>query len=66
MENSGVVIQGLTVMIKWNGKISEEILVFKGKHQGGLSSPFLFNAFYQDMIESLHDTQRGIRKGRQL
>ncbi len=53
-------------MIKWNGKISEEILVFKGKHQGGLSSPFLFNAFYQDMIESLHDTQRGIRKGRQL
>ncbi len=56
--------KGLTVMIKWNGKISEEISVFKGTRQGGLSSPFLFNAFYQDMIKSLDDTQRGIRIGR--
>ncbi len=34
--------KGLTVRIKWNGKIGEEISVFKGTRQGGLSSPFLF------------------------
>ncbi len=55
--------KGLTVMIKRNEKISEEISVFKGTRQGDLSSPFLFNALYQDMIESLDDTQRGIRIG---
>ncbi len=33
--------KGLTVMIKWNGKISEEISVFKGTCRGGLSSRIL-------------------------
>ncbi len=53
-------------MIKWNDRISEDIpVLIKSMRQGGISSLFLSNAFYQDKIESLDDTARGIRIGRQ-
>ena len=43
----------LTVKIKWGDTLSESIKIEKGTRQGGLSSPFLFNIFYQEMIEEL-------------
>ena len=50
----------LTVQIKWGDALSNSIQISKGTRQGGLSSPFLFNIFYQEMIEELSNTQVGI------
>ena len=41
----------ITVRIKWDGKLSDSIKVCKGTRQGGSSSPFLFNLFYQNFIK---------------
>lgn len=49
----------LTVLVKWENKISNHVRVLKGTRQGGLSSPFLFNLFYKDMIELLNNTHVG-------
>ena len=43
------------MQIKWGSALSEPISVHKGTRQGGLSSPFLFNLFYQDMINELSE-----------
>ena len=48
------------VQIKWGSEMSELIQVCKGTRQGGLSSPFLFNLFYQDLINELSDCVGGI------
>ena len=50
----------LTVQIKWGGQLSDEIMVLQGTRQGGLSSPFLFNIFYQDMIQDLNRMPSGL------
>ena len=50
----------LTVQIKWGDGLSHSIKVLKGTRQGGLSSPFLFNLFYQDMIQDLSNMKVGI------
>ena len=50
----------LTVQVRWNGKLSDSIRVLRGTRQGGLSSPFLFNIFYQDMITELSESIGGI------
>ncbi len=50
----------LTVQLRWNGSLSKPIRVMKGTRQGGLSSPFIFNAFYQDMICELNKTIGGV------
>ena len=50
----------LTVKIKWGNTMSESIKIDKGTRQGGLSSPFLFNIFYQEMIEELTNEKAGI------
>ena len=50
----------LTVQIKWDNILSEDIPIKKGTRQGGLSSPFLFNLFYQDMIDNLSNMQVGV------
>jgi len=55
----------LHVQIKWQGALSSPIPVLKGTRQGGLSSPMLFNLFYQDLIETLNSEECGIAiKGR--
>jgi exonuclease III len=51
----------LSVCIKWHGKLSTAVMVKQGTRQGGLSSPFLFNCFYYDLITELDSAQTGIR-----
>ena len=50
----------LTVQVKWCGTLSSAIKVSVGTRQGGLSSPFLFNLFYQDFISLLSNYSGGI------
>ena len=50
----------LTVQVKWCGTLSSAIKVSVGPRQGGLSSPFLFNLFYQDLISLLSNYSGGI------
>ena len=50
----------IVVHIKWGGHLSGPINVCKGTRQGGLSSPFLFNLFYQGMIDTLSQRNDGI------
>ena len=52
---------GLYVQVKWNHKLSESIKIEKGTRQGGLTSPFLFNLFYQDLAEGLSNETGGLR-----
>jgi hypothetical protein len=50
----------LSVCIRWNAEKSSPIRVLQGTRQGGLTSPFLFNAFYQDIIDKLNSMEGGI------
>ena len=50
----------LTVQVKWCGTLSSIINVSVGTRQGGLSSPFLFNLFYQYFISFLSNCSGGI------
>ncbi len=49
------------VQVKWNGKLSEVLNIEKGTRQGGLTSPFLFNLFYQDLVHDLTNIPGGLR-----
>ena len=51
--------QNLTVC--WGNYISEDIRVRMGTRQGGLSSPFLFNLFYEGMIHGISNMTCGMR-----
>ena len=52
----------LQVRIRWNGALSiDPVYIFRGTRQGGLSSPFLFNLFYQDMLNLLDYMPCGIQ-----
>ena len=53
----------LNVQIKWCGKYSTKINMHVGTQQGGLSSPYLFNLFYQEVIDSLSKWTGGIQIG---
>ena len=50
----------LTINIKWRGCYSKDVAVNIGTRQGGLSSPLLFNIFYQDLIDRLSTQHCGI------
>ena len=53
----------LVVYIKWCNKISQPINIKKGTRQGGLSSPFIFNLLYQDLVHELSAMPCGILLG---
>ena len=48
------------INIKWRGCYSKDVDVNIGTRQGGLSSPLLFNIFYQDLIDKLSSQHCGI------
>ena len=50
----------MNVRIKWYG-LSRPIVVSKGTTQGGLTSPYLFNIFYRELIEVLSKNNTGIK-----
>ena len=43
----------LTVQIKWCKQLSVKISVYIRTRQGGISSPLLFNRFYQELVDAL-------------
>ena len=52
--------RNINVQIKWVKSLSPPIKVCKGTRQGGISSPYLFNLFYKDMINELSSTVGGL------
>ena len=52
--------KSMHVYIKWNNIFGNKVNVSRGTRQGGLSSPFLFNLFYQELIEMLNYEKCGI------
>ena len=55
----------LSVQIKWGPLISNTISVRKGTRQGGLTSPFMFNLFYKDLVNLLNKQDGGLTIGSQ-
>ena len=53
----------MTVQIKWNKNLSQDIPVKCGTKQGGLASQFIFNMFYYDLVQLLQETNCGVRIG---
>ena len=51
----------LSVQIKWCNQLSSKVKICVGTRQGGLSSPFLFNMFYQDLVNKLSNCAGGIQ-----
>ena len=49
----------MLVLIKWGNNLGSPIPVRRGARQGGLSSPFLFNLFYEDLVHELNSMLMG-------
>ena len=49
-----------TVQIKWCKQLSGKISMCIGTRQGGISSPLLFNIFYQELVDVLSKCPGGI------
>jgi hypothetical protein len=48
------------VHVKWNNELGPRIDVQRGTRQGGLTSPLIFNVFYQELVEILKSCKTGI------
>ena len=48
---------------KTDDKLGKKIEVNRGTRQGGLTSPYIFNLFYQNLIEKLNGMNVGITIG---
>ena len=48
------------IRIRWAGTTSEPFHIQCGTRQGGLASPFMFNLFYQGLVEDISNSNRGI------
>ena len=53
----------MNAVIKWNNITGNKISVNRGTRQGGLTSPFIFNLFYQNLIDKLNTCNCGITIG---
>ena len=53
----------LKATIKWNNEFSPSFNLLKGTRQGGLTSPFLFNLLYQDLVHGLSNLPGGMKIG---
>lgn len=45
---------------KWGSYLSADIQISKGTRQGGLTSSFIFNLFYKDLIHTLSASNGGV------
>ena len=50
----------LTVQVKWCKQLSKKISVCIRTRQGDISSPVLFNIFYQELVDTLSNCPGGI------
>ena len=48
------------VTIRLHGALGQRLPVKRGTRQGGLSSPWIFNVFYEDLIDNISHSDRGI------
>ena len=53
----------LYVHVRWKNQLGPAIAVQRGTRQGGLSSPLLFNVFYQELVDKLSKVKSGITIG---
>ena len=52
--------KNMCVCIRWNSILGDKIQVKRGTKQGGLTSPFIFNLFYQELIENISKCNCGL------
>ena len=57
--------KNMTFSLKWNGNITENIAIGRSTRQGGLTSPIIFNLFYNELITELNNLNCGTRIGSQ-
>ena len=50
----------MNIRVRWQNQLSPPITVNRGTRQGGLTSPLLFNIFYQELIDKLQSLKSGI------
>ena len=50
----------MRIYVRWNNHLGPSIKVQRGTRQGGLTSPLLFNAFYQELVDKLSECKTGI------
>ena len=50
----------MSVRLRWAGHVSYPFPFEQGTWQGGLTSPFLFNVFYKELIDALNGSECGI------
>ena len=53
----------MSIRIKWDNIIAKTIPVEGGTKQGGISSPHVFNLFYEEMVKQLNSMDCGIKIG---
>ena len=53
----------MCVFLRWNNVLGNKIKVNQGTRQGGLTSPWIFNLFYQELIDDLNDMNVGVSIG---
>ena len=50
----------ITAQVKWDNYLSKNISILKGTRQGGICWQFLFNIYYQDLVQELSRTVAGV------
>jgi hypothetical protein len=53
----------MDVSIRMNGVLGRSIRVRRGTRQGGLTSPFIFNVFYEELVDHINKSECGVSVG---